>query len=196
MAPGPGAYPVQQPDKSKFQKSPSYQFGSGARDGSSSAGQPGPGQYTPFDPNMTTPKYGFGTSTRGSINGRRSQTPGPGTYEYRSGLADAPKYTAAPRRGHDSKAPGTPGPGAYKPIDGSVADNAPRWGFGTSSRTGLSSLSGTPGPGTYTQGTLLGGSCTTINAPKYSMKPRRTSVAKSNTPGPGAHGGSYTQFGY
>jgi hypothetical protein len=28
------------------------------------------------------------------------------------------------------------------------------------------------------------------------MKPRRTSVAKSSTPGPGAHGGSYTQFGY
>jgi len=194
-APGPGAYPITQPDKCKFQRAPNFVFGSGARDGNSGLGAPGPGQYSPFDPNESAPKFGFGTSTRGAISGRRSQTPGPGTYDQRSGLEGGPKYTAAPRRGNESRAPGVPGPGAYKPIDGAASEVAPKWGFGSSSRSGLTTLSGTPGPGTYNQESLLTGSATKASCPKYSMKPRRTDVHSINTPGPGAHGGAFTQFG-
>jgi hypothetical protein len=40
------------------------------------------------------------------------------------------------------------------------------------------------------------GSATKPSCPKFSMKPRRADgVHAVNTPGPGAHGGAFTQFG-
>ena len=65
---------------------------SGVRDGKFGHQMPGPGQYNPFDPNMSTPKYGFGTAGRGGL-GRKSSAPGPGTYEAAPGN-DGPRSGA------------------------------------------------------------------------------------------------------
>jgi hypothetical protein len=193
FAPGPGAYGV--PTDPKTNRPPSFSFGSTARDGHQGIGNPGPGQYTPFDPNHCTPKFGFGTAGRGGLGTRRSMTPGPGAYDATGGNT-GPKFSAAARRNDSSKAPPTPGPGAYKPIFGSANEMPPRWGFGTSARAGMQSLNQTPGPGTYNQESLLSGSCTKPSCPKFSMKPRRNdNLSTVNTPGPGAHGGAFTQFG-
>jgi hypothetical protein len=193
-APGPGAYPIVSQDKTtKYTTPPSFAFGSSVRDGKFGHQIPGPGQYTPFDPNMTTPKYGFGTAGRGGL-GRKSNYPGPGTYEPTSGN-DGPRFTAAGRRDRSSKAPATPGPGAYKPNLDAAYDAGPKWGFGSSARTGMMTMSGTPGPGTYSLGSTLGGAPHLASAPKYSMKPRRPMGKSQSGPGPGAHGGAFTQFG-
>mmetsp|Transcript_12755 Transcript_12755/g.30526 ORF Transcript_12755/g.30526 Transcript_12755/m.30526 type:complete len:225 (+) Transcript_12755:56-730(+) len=187
--PGPGAYGHITSEKDKFAKSPNFVFGSSSRDGGRGAAQPGPGQYSPDDPNITSTRYGFGTSTRGPIS-RRSGGPGPGSYEARSTLEGGPKYTAAPRRSQ-SAGSAVPGPGQYgKDSVRAVQEASPKWGFGTSQRQGMSSVNRTPGPGQYEAATKMG------EAPRYSMKARRVPGGNSNTPGPGAHGGQYTQFGY
>jgi len=191
-APGPGAYGA--PSDPRQTAKPAFSFGSTSRDGYHGIGNPGPGQYTPVDPNHGTPKFGFGTSGRGGL-ARRSTTPGPGTYDAAPGNV-GPRFTAAGRRSGESKAPPAPGPGAYKPIFGAANDMPPKWGFGTSTRHGLTSYSATPGPGTYNQESLLLGSATKPACPKFSMKPRRDErVQDMKTPGPGAHGGAFTQFG-
>jgi len=81
---------------------------------------PGPGAYNPNN-NMaytTTPKVGFGTSTRDDAGGRSALAmPGPGTYELQNFKATgcyAPKFSATSRRRlHDLNSYTTPGPGAY-----------------------------------------------------------------------------------
>mmetsp|Transcript_58499 Transcript_58499/g.128259 ORF Transcript_58499/g.128259 Transcript_58499/m.128259 type:complete len:224 (+) Transcript_58499:115-786(+) len=188
--PGPGAYGHITSDKDKYTKSPNFVFGTSGRDGPRGASQPGPGQYTPDDPNRVSARYGFGTSSRGGI-GSKSSGPGPGSYETRANMDGGPKYTAAPRRAQSAGA-NAPGPGAYQATNSvkSTLETSPKWGFGTSQRQGLSSVNRTPGPGQYEAATKIG------DAPKYSMKPRRTAGGNAQTPGPGAHGGQYTQFGY
>mmetsp|Transcript_18911 Transcript_18911/g.42140 ORF Transcript_18911/g.42140 Transcript_18911/m.42140 type:complete len:172 (-) Transcript_18911:243-758(-) len=170
-------------------KSANFVFGTSSRDGPKGASQPGPGQYSPDDPNMVSVRFGFGTSTRGPV-AKRSSGPGPGSYETRAGLEGAPKYTVAARRTQSAGA-AVPGPGQYQQgAVKSVQEAAPKWGFGTSNRGGLSSTNRTPGPGQYEQKTQIG------SGPGYSMKSRRAGGVGANTPGPGAHGGQYTQFGY
>jgi hypothetical protein len=117
-APGPGAYGA--PSDPRQTAKPAFSFGSTSRDGYHGIGNPGPGQYTPVDPNHCTPKFGFGTSGRGGL-ARRSTTPGPGTYDAAPGNV-GPRFTAAGRRSGESKAPPAPGPGAYKPIFGAAND--------------------------------------------------------------------------
>lgn len=193
-APGPGAYPITSVDKTtKYMTPPTFVFGSSNRDAKFGHKNPGPGTYTPFDPNMTTPKFGFGTAGRG-VTSRRAGTPGPGTYDQQRGN-DGPRFTAAGRRSYDSKAPPMPGPGAYKPNADAAYECGPKWGFGSSVRSGMPTTLA-PGPGTYSLGSTLGGAPHIPSAPKYSMKPRRDmSGKKTDTPGPGAHGGAFTQFG-
>lgn len=81
---------------------------------------PGPGAYTPTlqGAYQTSPKCGFGTSTRGDFTGGvgRGQ-PGPGTYEMQNQKCvgkGTPKYSATSRRRmHDLSSYVTPGPGTY-----------------------------------------------------------------------------------
>merc|ERR1719191_2210072 len=99
---------------------------------------------------MSSPNYGFGSSTREVAAGRpRAMTPGPGTYapSHLEMGTEGPKYTATPKRFMNDRS-STPGPGAYQPTKGSTSEimASPRWGFGTSERNGQSRAS-TPGPG-------------------------------------------------
>eukprot|EP00931_Biecheleriopsis_adriatica_P028966 TRINITY_DN1725_c0_g1_i3.p1 TRINITY_DN1725_c0_g1~~TRINITY_DN1725_c0_g1_i3.p1 ORF type:complete len:315 (+),score=50.04 TRINITY_DN1725_c0_g1_i3:112-1056(+) len=118
MGPGPGAYEM----RSSLGKG--LMFTARGRQPSSymrSRSQPGPGAYDPKNNSvyMTSPKCGFGTSTRTDIAGaaRSLVMPGPGTYEMQNAKAlgkDGPKYSATSRRRvHDLNSYMTPGPGTY-----------------------------------------------------------------------------------
>lgn len=187
--PGPGAYTSQDRADSRANKSPSFGFGTAPRDSARHAPSPGPGQYTPGDASVKNAKYGFGTSTRGSMRQGRWNNPGPGSYSLTPGVGnEGPKYTAGGKRGNDRNL-NTPGPGAYQPGDSrSNVHQSPKWGFGTSPREVRSSRT-SPGPGAYNAAPAFEG-------PKYTMSARRDLIKQANSPGPGAHGGPYTQFGY
>merc|ERR1719191_394848 len=65
---------------------------------------------------MSSPNYGFGSSTREVAAGRpRAMTPGPGTYapSHLEMGSEGPKYTATPKRFQNDRS-STPGPGAYQ----------------------------------------------------------------------------------
>merc|ERR1719191_2178299 len=81
---------------------------------------PGPGAYTPSinGAYQSSPKCGFGTSTRGEIYGGAGRgQPGPGTYEMQNWKClgkDSAKYSATSRRRiHDLNSYVTPGAGTY-----------------------------------------------------------------------------------
>jgi len=189
--PGPGSYSSAGPDQHKYTKSPQFGFGSQPRDGSRPRSAPGPGQYTPSDNDRTSSaKYGFGSATRRAGPWRADQ-PGPGAYNtsVRVGV-EGPKYSAGGRREGGSR-PMTPGPGSYHPpTEGMVNQEraAPKWAFGTSPREG-GSRGAIPGPGAYNAADALGA------GPKYSFRAQLESARRPSTPGPGAHGGQWTQFG-
>lgn len=188
--PGPGAYMSPDAGTNRFNKSPNYGFGGASRDGIRPGSAPGPGQYQPANPNYgNAAKYGFGTSDRVGIKNRHD-LPGPASYQIPAKMGyEGPKYSGAGRRnaaGYNN----TPGPGAYQPDDSNASTwNRPqKWGFGTSPREGRSTL-GTPGPGSYDRNSGI------KDGPKFSMKARNDVSPRVPTPGPGEHGGVYTQFG-
>mmetsp|Transcript_20536 Transcript_20536/g.36434 ORF Transcript_20536/g.36434 Transcript_20536/m.36434 type:complete len:232 (-) Transcript_20536:22-717(-) len=190
--PGPGSYSTGAPVSRS--RNPAYGFGTSSRDGMSAHPSPGPGAYAQQQrPRSAGPCFG---SSRRGLNGD-NRTPGLGSYNpnLSSTRFDAPRYTATPRRGAHNEVYsriGTPGPGHYtstnSPLHGG-GKNAPQWGFGTSHRNnGCNSYS--PGPGAYNSSTVGRG-------PAFSMRCRSDhGVSSSQTPGPGAFGGMYTQFGY
>lgn len=79
---------------------------------------PGPGAYSPLPgAYASSPKCGFGTSTRGDFGGASRGQPGPGTYEMQAWKCvgkDSAKFSATSRRRmHDLNSYVTPGPGTY-----------------------------------------------------------------------------------
>lgn len=186
--PGPGSYGGTSETTSKFARTPNFGFGGSTRDLQRPYSAPGPGQYQPDNPNIVSSKYGFGTSTRKGSERHRDQ-PGPGTYRIEPELGKtSPKYTANKRR-EMTMTIDSPGPGAYQPNDSwsSAQKVEPKYGFGTSPREGRRE-NNAPGPGQYNVDRDVGGA-------KYSMRSRGEVVRPNTTPGPGAHGGMYTQFG-
>lgn len=204
-APGPGTYASEGfHETSRFSRSARFVFGSSTRDGLGIDGGkcPGPGSYTPntLPVDEVRPRWGFGTSTRDELGKVKGAAPGPGTYSFADtvGSRGGPQYTATPRRNYDgaeNARRALPGPGAYSEVGKAkeaVNIASPRWGFGTSVRQPLASATQAPGPGAYRQSNTLGSA-----APKYSMGARRVIPDNTKgTPGPGAHGGAFTQFGY
>lgn len=79
---------------------------------------PGPGAYSPLPgAYQTSPKCGFGTSTRGALEGGARGQPGPGTYDMQNWKCvgkDSLKFSATSRRKMtDLNSYVTPGPGTY-----------------------------------------------------------------------------------
>lgn len=197
--PGPGAYQAINMEQVKEQ-TPGWRFGTSNREPTGSFNPPGPGTYEPSDPRNPQPKYKFGTSNRpGQV---KSSNPGPGSYEVASEIGakkdvhHTPKYTGTPRgKVQPSK---TPGPGSYEQSVAATTQNAPKFGFGTAKRTGeLGAGAGTPGPGTYSHATTMSGAKFSLQSRRqFESHPKGRGGAANITPGPGAHGGSFTQFGY
>jgi len=116
-APGPGAY------EQRSTVGGGLMFTARGRHPTSymrSRSLPGPGAYTPSinGAYQTSPKCGFGTSTRVEMGGRMGRgQPGPGTYEmqnFKCTGKDSAKYSATSRRRvHDLNSYVTPGPGTY-----------------------------------------------------------------------------------
>ena len=102
---------------------------------------------------------------------KRNFQPGPGNYNYKT-LDSIPsmKFGSSQRvdlgGGKDSRY--KPGPGAYTGSKESVQHAAPRYGFGSGTRTELNRLS-VPGPGSYAPKTFLG-----TEAPAVSMGAQTT----------------------
>lgn len=62
---------------------------------------PGPGNYEmSLNDKRSSPKFGFGSSTRGKLNG--NNVPGPGAYKINSSIGDVPVY-AMPNRSDEYK---------------------------------------------------------------------------------------------
>jgi len=195
--PGPGAYAAERGGGTGGKISPAYGFGTSARDPSeiraAQAAAPGPGQYKPVArPRSATPNYSFGSSNqRGALS--NSGTPGPGSYVPNVGPTKGavPQYTATPRREAGRLAMGhmaTPGPGSYQADGRADVEKSPAWGFGTSMREN-NNCEYSPGPGAYSGNANRQG-------PAYTMRSRWDGGRHDDTPGPGAHGGMHTQFGY
>ncbi|CAE7210611.1 unnamed protein product [Symbiodinium sp. CCMP2456] len=203
--PGPGTYGHQTSQSCRIRQ-PCYVFGSSARDKAGMAlASPGPGAYGASEsygskrPRSAGPV--FGRAARGLGSGR--DTPGPGAYvpNVNSTRPQFPRHTCTPRRdGADwgrRKCSTTPGPGTYghgaaagAGSESPVSKSAPRWAFGTADR-GVRGNGENPGPGQYDLRSRVAG-------PKFSIRCRNEldSSGLCPTPGPGAFGGMYTQFGY
>mmetsp|Transcript_47349 Transcript_47349/g.110361 ORF Transcript_47349/g.110361 Transcript_47349/m.110361 type:complete len:214 (+) Transcript_47349:74-715(+) len=185
--PGPGAYASEVTMK---RKAPEYGWGTAPREVQRPSTAPGPGKYDTHSLD-TSRKHGFGTSSRKGIPYRAEQ-PGPGSYELEDKIGqEGPKYTMKGGRalGHSAS---TPGPGAYSALEArdEVKRASPKYGFGTSPREGLPLRADRPGPGSYEMDDRLG-----HEGPKYTLQGRKQLSRVNDTPGPGAHGPVYTQFG-
>lgn len=192
VVPGPGAYGNTSVDcTSKFTKGARFGFGTATRARAYEKPVPGPGSYG----HKTIVGQGgpaFTCVPRREGEKMQKDMPGPGSHDLPDLVGKTgPKYTGTPRRAEFTRAI-VPGPGAYDQDDHATSEGKPRWGFGTAQRTGIADKRGEcPGPGTYTQITLLGS-----KSPQYSIQARRDAARAIETPGPGAHGGHFTQFGY
>mmetsp|Transcript_59527 Transcript_59527/g.134186 ORF Transcript_59527/g.134186 Transcript_59527/m.134186 type:complete len:225 (+) Transcript_59527:132-806(+) len=183
-SPGPGEYGFISTDKDKFSRSSSFSMGASSREGGKAwSTMPGPGAYTPVNPNLTAPRWAFSTDSRLRA-GKKASTPGPGRYHSNTtGMGGVEmSFSGRPdgkRRSH------TPGPGAYKPSHEPCSHiaSAPKLSFGASSRTELK-MSKTPGPGSYESFSAMGGNPAMKTAAKYSMKGRYNPPASDITPGP------------
>lgn len=121
QTPGPGSYEC----KTTIGKAtPHYsmRMKSGQDRNSHGNPSPGPGAYTPADPNVAysgcsrgvgsrKPQWSFGTSTRHGSD--MKPTPGPGAYEQKVAGQNAPAYSMRERRMEKKWQSSTPGPGAY-----------------------------------------------------------------------------------
>jgi hypothetical protein len=202
-SPGPGAYNMANADKFKYPGGPGFGFGKGPRfigDAAMQA-QPGPGQYSPSDPNLHAgARYGFGTSLRTAAKSTVHETPPPGTYDVKTGIGTGSGFTQRGKpkplaeAGMDS-----PGPGAYNPSM-KVYEHGARFSFGNASRDSGSENTAhklnCPGPGAYAVTKTLG-----HGAAKFSIVSRplgwdSAPAGNRRQPGPGAYNAHITSFGY
>lgn len=188
--PGPGSYTTPATDiTSKSKRAPGFAFGSATREIIDKQRVPGPGSYA-HKKFLGSDGTAFSCTPRRIMALQASDKPGPGAHDLPSLCGAGPKFTVTPRRRELRKA-GGPGPGAYNQEDGALIQAPEKWSFGTSTRPVIESSGKTPGPGTYNHREHVG-----HHGQQYSMQSRREGVKPLATPGPGAHGGCFGQFGY
>jgi len=203
--PGPGKYGAPSVDV-KYKKQANVMFGSSVRAMDKKyKGQPGPGAYTPYDPNdpgftpgsMSTPAFGFGTASR--LPTRKPQkSPDPGHYDIRGKLPE--RMISLGGRRESNKSSSMPGPGQYA---GAALDRAwkvsqaedPSFGFGSGLRPPLAGPdTKMPGPGTYYKDAAVKAFMheNGPSPPNFSLYSRRRPVRADATPGPNVP--HFTQF--
>jgi hypothetical protein len=188
--PGPGSYSTPASDTtSKSKRAPGFAFGSASREIIDKQRVPGPGSYA-HRPHMGSDGKAVSCTPRRVKGLTPSESPGPGAHNLPGLCGAGPKVTLTPRRGDLLKA-AAPGPGAYNHEDYALVQAPEKWSFGTSTRPGIESSGKTPGPGTYNHREHVGS-----HGQQYSMQSRREGVKLQKSPGPGEHGGCFTQFGY
>mmetsp|Transcript_96277 Transcript_96277/g.171015 ORF Transcript_96277/g.171015 Transcript_96277/m.171015 type:complete len:229 (-) Transcript_96277:141-827(-) len=192
--PGPGKYGVPNTDN-RYRRTLSVSFGSAARisDKKWSGGAPGPGAYSPYDPNQGSPFYGFGSAER-LPKKKETTSPSPGQYKLGSSFS---KMSCAFGAKPEGKliASTVPGPGTYGvPDDRQTIKAAPAIPFGSEERLKTLRPPDGPGPGQYPLLNELGGNVTTHISPAYSMKARRPAPRNDSDFAPGPSMTVYSQF--
>lgn len=200
--PGPGSY-THSIEKVKPGAPQGFGFGSTPRDPQRPQSAPGPGAYSPPSLGKSSPRTGFGSSTRLSAKSARDAHPGPGAYEHspRMGV-EGPKFSAGARR-EGPVVHTNPGPGHYEPgsprgeissHSTSITKRSPKWGFGSSPREVRPSTV-TPGPGAYVA-EVAHLKVKKAATPAFTIGTRREKPGSLDTPGPGAYVGHTSTFGY
>jgi len=186
--PGPGSY--NSPGKIS-NKAPQYGFGHKSATNLNSF-TPGPGSYDAtglrgYD--QVSPAYSFRLKT--PTPGDNNRAPGPGAYDQNSRIQNlnSPSYKmGTSKRSNLSTTGFAPGPGAYatRPNSAYGKESGPKYGFGTSDRNALNSMSKTmPGPGAYQfKGEFESPSKGTSMVPR---RPDSAMLGASRSPGPGAY---------
>lgn len=184
VAPGPGKYGAPSITE-KYKSSPSFAFGSSKRDVFKDlAGIPGPGNYTPFDPNQSAPKWGFGGGHRLPPT-KDKGVPPPGSYKLPGAIES--KNVSIKSRPQPKRSSSQPGPGAYMPFHNQTEHAPGRVVMGSEDRSKSNftkSYSCAPGPGTYKDMKELGGNICTRSCPNFSMQSRRRPPKNETSPGP------------
>lgn len=206
VCPGPGKYGV--PDVScKFKRPATFGFGGAARltEKKYPGLGPGPGSYTPYDPNdpgfaagvCSGQAFGFGTASRLPVQ-KQSKSPEPGQYQVSKKFCSDRAFSMAGRREGKKVATG-PGPGQYA---GHALERA--WAATTKSDGNISMGSEErikelkphrgPGPGHYHKSGAVfdNAGMGTKSAPNFSLYSRRPPAKGDQTPGPNYP--HYTQF--
>ena len=187
--PGPGAY---QPDHEKGKnKAPQYGFGSDKRlktTGKTSI--PNPQLYNVKDDSMrkTNPAWGLGYGQKIDLSKSLAETPGPGSYEFRTGTTDGKKYGMGVRKDmfKIAKDKNNPGPGAYSPDDFKTKDKAPQFGFGTDPKLKEASKKQMPNPQSYEIKDNIMHKTASSWGMGYGSK-IDLAMSLANTPGPGSY---------
>lgn len=151
-SPGPGAY---QPDDSKGKKkAPEYRFGTDKR--LKTAGKkiaPDPQSYNVKDDMMrkTASAWGMGYGQKIDLSKSLTETPGPGSYPFKSAIDEGKKYGIRGRKDMFKleKEKNAPGPGAYSPDEFKHKTKAPEFRFGTDSRLKQAGKQQMPDPQSY-----------------------------------------------
>ena len=148
---------------------------------------PDPGSYSP-DMHVPSPKFAFPRAHKGCSYLRRSESPGPATYDTSARKSGTPSFSMGSKCQLRSRSV-SPGPGAYRVA---ARVNSPNWRFGSSQRIAIESGNEVPGPGEYQVGEIV-----KTMGPSFSIKSRTRLAGESATlgfPGPASYGGLYTQF--
>lgn len=185
----PGKYGAPSTDL-KYSRLPNVSFGTAeqrpgggasrrrAEDNKKQHDEPGPGSYSPLDPNQTRSQFGFGTASRMPKN-KKSAAPPPGTYEV-SGAGLSKKGVMMASRMAGGRSMSVPGPGAYTSSIDYTKESSPSIGMVKDKRRPLVLDTKVPGPGTYG----APGSLTGWGAPAFSMKGKYRMGKSDSTPGP------------
>eukprot|EP00343_Euplotes_focardii_P011624 CAMPEP_0205832248 /NCGR_PEP_ID=MMETSP0206-20130828/46445_1 /ASSEMBLY_ACC=CAM_ASM_000279 /TAXON_ID=36767 /ORGANISM="Euplotes focardii, Strain TN1" /LENGTH=548 /DNA_ID=CAMNT_0053137607 /DNA_START=25 /DNA_END=1671 /DNA_ORIENTATION=+ len=188
-SPGPGAY---QPDDAKV-KHKGPQFGFGTEQKLVNRGKsdlPDPASYEIRDDLMhkTASSVGMGYGSKLNLAKTLAETPGPGTYDFRSTVADGKKIGMGSKNEKldPLKHKDAPGPGAYSPSSKAGKKAAPNYGFGTSSRLQNAGKQSVPDPATYDVNDNIMKKTASAWGMGYGSK---VDFVKNNqdTPGPGAY---------
>ncbi len=124
---------------------------------------------------MGTAKRGFSTLLQSN--------PGPGSYEQRAKMGEAPKYAMRPKTAIIMKG-GGPGPGQYNPQTMTVRLRPPSAVMGRQTRDGefVARTKGMPGPGAYTMQSRA-----MTARPAYSFGTSKKTSKSDENPGPGSY---------
>lgn len=187
--PGPGAY---QPDHEKGKiKAPQYGFGSDQKlKTAGKASIPNPQSYEIKDSTMrkTNPSWGMGYGQKIDLSKTLAETPGPGSYEYKTSTTDGKKYGIGDRKNmfNLEKEKNAPGPGAYSIDELKNKSKAPQYKFGTDSKIKEAGKRQMPDPQSYNIKDNMMHKTASSWGMGYGQK---IDLAKTlaNTPGPGSY---------
>lgn len=186
LSPGPGTYKTIA-DKND---APKYLFGAKSVSDLEKFKKmvPGPGQYSPVSNAFNKTSFSFGG--RHNLPDKNVlNKPGPGTYLSKSTLEQTLGKFGISEKGVPLVSKliiANPGPGQYnKPSEEVLKRSAPKFGFGSSTRTEEKSTKikrDFPGPGQYQSQAKIGN-----EAPSYTLLPRRPDTTPAfgrSSPGP------------